>query len=320
MSSHLHKPAADAAAKAAAVATRAAMTVATAMLEIGGFMLDAQIKESLQQFALASSGAMVGGEIVSESPGLPTFKDVGSDAFTLCWAAVQVPLDKFKKPIYEIDAYEVQYRLGEKWLPGGEISVPGQDDIKAAVAAARKGKKKKSEKEEAGKAAAAALANVELEFTVGDLSPYSVYRAQVRAHVRGGGWSGWGAQAKVLTVAIEPGEPTLEEGKSQSTIHGTGCEVHWTTASDHGNAIDKYEIMYKLAGGSGSGAAQNDPSKKLGSMVVTSKRDVSGMHFSMKATITDMLPLCNYQVRVRAHNEAGWGKWSLALGISTPYQ
>jgi hypothetical protein len=319
MADKLAKPSADATAAAARAAAAAAALAESLTMDI-----DTKVFRWVREAAMAAAGLQVGETIKPDAPkSFCQYKSITSDSFTAFWQPVEVPRDQHGKAMYGIDRYELQYRLGEKWIETFTVvlieeQTEAEKQAKAKQVAKEKaarakdrnlGKKKQKKKSEKG---AAENEPVKLEVTVSGLSPYSVYRTHVRAHAEGGDWGDWGAESKCLTVAIQPAAPAIEAQQSLAAVRGTSADVHWSTASDHGNAITKYEIMFRRTTGGVSGDGGD-----IGGVTIPAKRNNSGMIFSMHASVTGLTVNSTYQLRVRALNEAGWGDWSEPLDIRT---
>jgi len=126
------------------------------------------------------------------------------------------------------------------------------------------------------------------------LSETDTYRYRVRAE-NGEGWGAWSAWSPDFIpglVPSAPGVPVLTAGDGE--VGGT-----WTAAGGIGSAIDQYELeLENVTAGSSSvstvGAA------------------------TLEHTFTGLVNGDGYRLRVRAHNDSGWGPWSAWSDPATP--
>ena len=111
------------------------------------------------------------------------------------------------------------------------------------------------------------------------------YRYRVRAESAEGwgSWSVWSPDFIPGTVPSAPGVPVATAG--DGTIDSS-----WSAAVGLGSAVDEYEIEV------------NNTSKAISS---TATVGISRAH-----TFTGLINGDAYRVRVRAHNDSGWGPWS----------
>jgi len=114
------------------------------------------------------------------------------------------------------------------------------------------------------------------------------YRYRVRAeNSEGWGeWSVWSPDFIPGTVPSAPGVPDVVAGDGE-------IAATWTAATDRGFAVDEYEAELEGDGVVTVGAA-------------------------LAHTFTGLANGEDYRVRVRAHNDSGWGPWSAWSATATP--
>ncbi len=120
------------------------------------------------------------------------------------------------------------------------------------------------------------------------LTTGDTYRYRVRAE-NSEGWSAWSAWSPDFipgTVPSAPGVPDVVAGDAEIT-------ASWTAASGLGSAVDAYEVEL-----------ENEGAVTVGAVL---------MH-----TFTGLVNGEDYRVRVRAHNDSGWGPWSGWSVTATP--
>ena len=116
------------------------------------------------------------------------------------------------------------------------------------------------------------------------------YRYRVRAE-NSVGWSAWSAWSPDFipdTVPGAPGVPSLTAGDAQLT-------ATWLATGSIGSPVDAYELEI-----SGTNAT------------------VSVGAAPLSYTFTGLVNGDGYEVRVRAHNDTGWGPWSAWSDTATP--
>jgi len=122
------------------------------------------------------------------------------------------------------------------------------------------------------------------------LNSTDTYRYRVRAgNSEGwGAWSAWSPDFIPGTVPSAPGVPAVTAGDGQLT-------AAWTAATGIGAAVDNYAL--ELDGGSAT--------VTVGTV--------------LSHTFTALSNGDDYRVRVRAHNDSGWGPWSAWSATVTPH-
>ena len=120
------------------------------------------------------------------------------------------------------------------------------------------------------------------------LTTGATYRYRVRAiNPEGWGpWSAWSPDFIPGTVPSAPGVPDVAAGDAELT-------ATWTAASALGSAVDGYEVELENTGTVTVGAVPTH-------------------------TFTGLVNGADYRVRVRAHNDSGWGPWSAWSDTATP--
>jgi hypothetical protein len=336
---------------ALSAAALAAVTAAAFAVELASWA-SVEVMRIARERELQEAGVLVGGVLTPPLPSLCTFTDVDADCFTANWTMTlpEVPprLDEYGEPtlVLVVDQYELEWRspIAAEAVNVIEISVSSRDgdndhdedddgvgddgddddDDDCEGRSDARLENKRNRKRRLVKPPISNRVRVRTKskssVTVTDLTPYTVYRTRVRAHARGGGWSDWGPQSKVLTLAIEPDAPTIEHDHSLPSVRGTSCEVHWSTSIDNGSSIDRYEVAYRRISWSGDARSAETPEPAgavMGSVAVAAKKETSGVIFSMRASITGLSTDSTYETRVRAHNQVGWSAWSGPFQIRT---
>ncbi len=133
-----------------------------------------------------------------------------------------------------------------------------------------------------------------LMLNITGLSGVDTYRYRVRAE-NGEGWGVWSEWSPDFIpglVPSAPGAPTVSAGDGQIT-------AAWAASGALGSAVDTYELELE------------DVSS--GSVVTVS---VGGT--TLSRVFTGLINGDDYRVRVRAHNDSGWGPWSAWSETATP--
>jgi hypothetical protein len=126
------------------------------------------------------------------------------------------------------------------------------------------------------------------------LSEADTYRYRVRAgNSEGwGAWSAWSPDFVPGLVPSAPGVPTVSAGDGQMA-------VAWAASGGVGSAVDTYQLELEDVSG--------------GSPVTVA---VGGT--TLSRAFTGLVNGDDYRVRVRAHNDSGWGPWSAWSETATP--
>jgi titin len=159
----------------------------------------------------------------------------------------------------------------------------------------------------------------ELSHAVGGLQPGRTYSWRVR----GINSCGPGPWSEAVSAATAPAVPDAPGKPSVSKVAATSAKVKWNIPlEDHGAPVKAYAVQLRHAkAGSTAAAAAGDGSssetESEGSAGDVEWQEVYSGPL-LEHTVTKLQPGSSYEVRVAAANSVGQGRWSSAVGLSTP--
>lgn len=119
---------------------------------------------------------------------------------------------------------------------------------------------------------------------------------------------------ELLLCTGYPTPPKRVKGNSTVQTHGmTALSVTWLTPNGHGSVIQRYEVQYRLDRSDMQDYLEEYHVDRSGDPEEEELPWVSDYAQSTSKCLNNLIPGQQYQVRVRAANILGWGKWSEIL-------